>query len=39
MLAAQNSTGVATRATIQRIASATPEGWKAETTPSTGAST
>ena len=39
VVTAQNRTGAATRATIHRIASATPEGSKAETTPSTGAST
>ncbi len=39
MLAAQNSTGAATRATIQRIESATQPGSKAETTPRIGSST
>ena len=39
VLAAQNRTGAATSATIQRIESATQPGWKAETTPSTGSST
>ncbi len=38
VLAAQKRTGAATSATAQRIVSATQEGWKEETTPSTGSS-